>query len=80
MEENLLNRIEINPKIMLGKPVIKGTRLTLEIILEKLAYGQTEEQIIEDYPFLTSEDIKAAILYAARLISLEEEYLTASSK
>jgi len=79
MEENLLNRIEINPKIMLGKPVIKGTRLTLEIILEKLAYGQTEEQIIKDYPFLTSEDIKAAILYAARSISLEEEYLTASS-
>ncbi len=70
--ENILERIEINPKIMLGKPVVKGTRLTVEIILQKLANGQSEEQIISSYPFLTKEDIKACIQYAANLVSLEE--------
>jgi uncharacterized protein (DUF433 family) len=75
MKEHLLERVELNPKIMLGKPVIKGTRLTLEIILEKLAYGQTEDEIIEDYPFLSKEDIKAALLYAARQLAFEEEYV-----
>lgn len=51
MKESLLDRVELNSKIMLGKPVIKGTRLPIELILEKLAYGQTEDQILEDYPF-----------------------------
>ena len=47
MTERLLNRIETNPKIMFGKPVIKGTRLTVEIILEKLAYGESEEEVFQ---------------------------------
>ena len=51
MKERLLNRIETNPKIMFGKPVIKGTRLTVEIILEKLAYGESEEDVLKEYPF-----------------------------
>ena len=51
MKERLLNRIETNPKIMFGKPVIKGTRLTVEIILEKLAYGESEEEVLKEYPF-----------------------------
>lgn len=72
MDEKLLNRIERNPQIMFGKPVIKGTRLTVEIILEKLAYGETEEEILKEYPFLKKEDIKAALLYAAGTLSLEE--------
>lgn len=72
MDEKLLNRIERNPQIMFGKPVIKGTRLTVEIILEKLAYGETEDEILKEYPFLKKEDIKAAFLYAARTLSLEE--------
>ena len=72
MKQKLLNRIEINPKIMFGKPVIKGTRLTVEIILEKLAYGETEYEILKEYPFLKKDDIKAALLYAAKMISLEE--------
>jgi len=75
MKEKLLGRIVLNPQIMLGKPVIKGTRLTVEILLEKLAYGQTEEQILDDYPFLSREDIQAALLYAARQLSFEEEYV-----
>ena len=75
MEEKLMERIEVNPDVMLGKPVIAGTRLTLEIILEKLAYGQTETDIIEDYPFLEFADIKAALLFAAKQVSLEEDYV-----
>jgi len=72
MKARLLNRIETNPHIMFGKPVIKGSRLTIEIILEKLAYGETEAQILEEYPFLKKEDIKAALLFAAKTLSLEE--------
>jgi len=73
MKEELLRRVEVNPRIMFGKPVIKGTRLPVDIILEKLAYGYTKEELIGEYPFLSVEDIKAAILYAARVISMEEE-------
>ncbi len=72
MKKKLLNRIETNPQIMFGKPVIKGTRLTVEIILEKLAYGETEDELLKDYPFIKKEDIKAALLYAAKTLSLEE--------
>ena len=72
MNDGLLKRIEINPKIMFGKPVIKGTRLTVEIILEKLAYGATEDELLKSYPFLEKDDIKAAFLYAAKYLSLEE--------
>ena len=58
-------RIEINPKVMLGKPVIRGTRITVELILRKLAEGATEEDLLDAYPRLTREDIEAAIGYAA---------------
>jgi len=75
MKENLLEHIEINPQIMMGKPVIKGTRLPVEIVLEKLAYGYTEEDILKDYPFLTRDDIKASLLYAAKVLAIEEEYV-----
>jgi uncharacterized protein (DUF433 family) len=74
-KDKLLSRIERNPEIMFGKPVIKGTRLPIELILEKLAYGETEEDLIAEYPFLTKDDIKAAILYASKFISLEEEVI-----
>ncbi len=73
-EEKLLKRIAINPKIMLGKPVIKGTRLTVEIIVEKIAYGETIEDLKRDYPFLTEDDIRAALLYAAKRLAHEEVY------
>jgi len=75
MKEKLLEHVEINPQIMMGKPVIKGTRLPVEIILEKLAYGYTEEDILKDYPFLTRDDIKASLLYAAKVLAFEEEYV-----
>jgi len=56
-------RIEINPAIMLGKPVIRGTRITVELILRKLAEGETVSDLLEDYPHLTAADIRAAIAY-----------------
>ncbi len=73
-EKAFLKRITLNPKIMLGKPVIKGTRLTVEIIVEKLAYGATVTDLRKDYPFLTEDDVKAALLYAAKRLAREEVY------
>lgn len=63
MEEPL---IISDPAIMVGKPVIKGTRITVELILNKLAAGQTVEQILEDYPHLTGEGVRAALEFAAK--------------
>jgi len=77
MEEGkLINRIERNPEIMFGKPVIRGTRLPVDLLLEKMAYGYGEDKILEEYPFITREDIRAALLYASRAVSLEEEFST----
>ena len=73
-EEKFLKRIVVDPKIMLGKPVIKGTRLTVGIIIEKIAYGESTEEILKDYPFITKEDIQAALLYAAKRLAYEEVY------
>ena len=60
------NLIECNPKIMLGKPVIKGPRITVELILEKLAAGNTVDEILNSYPHLTREGIIAALDFAAK--------------
>ena len=65
MKENeLLGRITIDPKVMVGKPVIKGTRLTVEHILKLLADGATKEEILKEYEGLTAEDIQACLLFA----------------
>ena len=66
------NRIEINPKIMLGKPVIRGTRIPVELLLRKLGEGATEAQLLDAYPRLKPEDIRAAITYAAQALAHEE--------
>lgn len=65
-------RIEINPQIMVGKPVIRGTRITVEQVLRKLGGDMTPEQIIEDHPRLTLEDIRAAEIFAADYLADEE--------
>ncbi len=65
-------RIEINPKVMLGKPVIRGTRIPVELILRKLAEGALEQDLLDAYPRLTREDIRAAIAYAAEVVAHEE--------
>jgi uncharacterized protein (DUF433 family) len=65
-EQQLLERITLNPKIMVGKPVIKGTRLTVEYILNLLAHGATVAEILEEYNGLTLEDIQACLLFATK--------------
>lgn len=65
-EDELLFRIAMDPKVMVGKPVVKGTRLTVEYILNLLAHGSTFEQILEEYDGLTLEDIQACLLFATK--------------
>ena len=66
--------IQSNPSIMMGKPVVAGTRVTVELILEKLAAGETMEQILEAHPRLTREAIKAALAFAARALRADVVY------
>jgi uncharacterized protein (DUF433 family) len=67
----LQERIEINPEVMLGKPVIRGTRITVELILRKLSEGATAVDLLDAYPRLTKEDIQAALAYAANTLANE---------
>ncbi len=67
-----MNRIEMNPKIMMGKPVIRGTRITVELLLRKLSEGYTEKDLLDAYPNLTIENIQAAMTYAADCLAHEE--------
>ena len=64
----LLERITLNPNVMVGKPVIRGTRLTVEFILNLLAHGASAAEILEEYDGLTPEDIQACFLFASRSI------------
>jgi uncharacterized protein (DUF433 family) len=66
------NRIEIDPNIMMGKPVIRGTRITVELILRKLGEGAAVPDLLDAYPRLTREDIQAAMRYAAETLAHEE--------
>lgn len=68
-------RIVINPDLMLGKPVIRGTRITVELILRKLGEGATPRDLLEAYPHLTAEDIQAAMTYAADTLAHEDTLL-----
>jgi uncharacterized protein (DUF433 family) len=65
-DEKFLERIVLNPKVMVGKPTIKGTRLTVEYILNLLAHGTTVEEILGEYKGITQEDIQACLLFATR--------------
>lgn len=68
-------RITIDPEIMVGKPTIKGTRVTVELILRKLGGGMTPEAILADHPRLTMEDIRAAQAYAAEIFATQYKTL-----
>jgi len=69
MEQNqLLERIALDPKIMVGKPVIRGTRLTVQHILNLLAHGATVDEILQEYRGLKKEDILACLLYASETL------------
>lgn len=65
-DQQLLERITVNPKVMTGKPVIRGTRLTVEYILNLLAHGATNEEILDEYKTLNQKDIQACILFATK--------------
>src|ERR1700740_330682 len=68
------DRITIDPKVLVGKPVIKGTRISVEFLTELLANGWTHEQILKNYPHLTEEDIQAALHYATEAVKQEHVY------
>lgn len=76
----VIERIEINPKIMMGKPVIKGTRITVELLLRKLSEGAKETDLLNAYPKLTLKDIQAAIRYAADTLAHEETVFVETPK
>ena len=76
----ITDRIEINPKVMMGKPVIRGTRIPVELILRKLSEGATEEDLLDAYPRLAVEDIHASLGYAADTLAHEETVLVAPPK
>ena len=67
-DEQLLQRIVCDPKVMTGKPVVRGTRLTVDFILNLLAHGMSEEEICAEYPGLSREDIQACLLFATRTL------------
>jgi uncharacterized protein (DUF433 family) len=70
--DQLLERISVNPKLMVGKPVIRGTRIPVELIVKMLAQGVPEKEILDEYPRLELEDIRAALAYASAILSNEE--------
>jgi len=72
--KDLLYRITVDPKIMVGKPIIRGLRITVDQILKALAAGLDTDELLEDYPELEKEDIEAALLYAAELVEEEKIY------
>ena len=74
MDERLLQRIRINPKVMVGKPVIRGTRIPVELIVRMLAQGIIEAEILREYPRLEPDDIRAALAYAAETLAHEDVF------
>lgn len=74
------SKISINPKVMMGKPVIKGTRVTVEILLKKLAQNLSPDEILQDYPQLSKDDIKAAVDFAAESLGTESLHIIPEHK
>lgn len=66
--------IEINPDVLVGKPVIKGTRISVELVLKMIGAGVAEAEILDNYPSLTPEDLRACVAYAADLVASEKVY------
>ena len=70
-KKDLLERIVVDPKVMVGKPVIKGTRIPVYLILELLAAGMSVDEVLGEYPELTREDVQAALEYASKILQHE---------
>lgn len=73
MKNNIYNHIEVSPKVMLGKPVIKGTRIPVYLVLNLLANGYTAQKVVKAYPDLEKEDVIACLEYAAQFLKFQEE-------
>ena len=69
-------RIIIDPKVLVGKPIVKGTRISVELVIDLLARGWSVEQILQEYPHLAAEDIRACLAYASEMLQSEKVYLT----
>ena len=78
--KKLLERITLDPEVMAGKPVIRGTRIPVDLLIELVAQGLSFEEILKDYPQLRREDIQAALLYGARLVRDAEVFPRAVGK
>ena len=74
MDEQIRQRITLNPNVMVGKPVIRGTRIPVELIVRMLAQGVPEGEILKEYPRLQPEDIRAALTYAAETVAHEDVF------
>jgi uncharacterized protein (DUF433 family) len=79
MNDLIRDRIEINPEVMLGKPVIRGTRVPVELILRKLSEGMTEGELLDAYPRVNKQDIQAALAYAASMLAHEAIFLNVNA-
>lgn len=77
---NFHNHIDIRPDIMLGKPVVRGTRIPVDLIVRKLGEGATEEELLDAYPRLTKADIQATLLYAAAILAHDETIILPPSQ
>lgn len=74
------DRVETNPDVMMGKPVIRGTRIPVELILRKLAEGATEDELLDAYPRLERVDLRAALAYAANSVAHDEPLVLEGSR
>lgn len=79
-KEKLLERIALDPEVMAGKPVIRGTRIPVDLLIRLVAEGLSFEEILKDYPQLSPKDIQAALLYGAEVVGSEEVFPLASGK
>ncbi len=80
MDEDLRERIIVDPAMMVGKPVIRGTRITVELIVRMLAQGVSDVEIRREYPRLEPEDFQAALAYAASVLALEDVFPIAAGR
>jgi uncharacterized protein (DUF433 family) len=74
MDAQLEQRIVIDPRVMAGKPIIRGTRIPVELIVRMLSQGISEDEILEEYPRLELEDVRAALAYAAKVLAEEDVF------
>lgn len=74
MNDSLLQRVSVDPKVMTGKPVIRGTRIPVALLVRMLAQGIPEAEILQEYPRLQPEDLRAAMAYAAAVVAREDVF------